>query len=527
MPDRVTTDSGIPVKTSYSIRDVSATVARSLGKPGEFPYTRGIYPNMYRDRLWTMRQYTGFGSAKETNRRFKYLISHGETGLSTAFDLPTQLGLDSDHARAHGEVGKVGVAISSIDDMRRLFDGIDLGRVSTSMTINSTAPILLCLYAAVGLEQRVPQNELRGTTQNDILKEYIARNTYIYPPDASLRLAVDLIEYSARKMPRWHPISISGYHIRESGSDAIQELAFCFSNAIEYAEAALARGLKIDDFAPQLSFFFACRNDFLEEIAKFRAARKIWASIVKGRFKARDPESGKLRFHAQTSGETLTAQQPDNNISRVAIQALAAVLGGTQSLHTNSRDEALALPTEDSARIALRTQQIIAYESGVTRTADPLGGSYYLESLTRAIESQVNALIEKVQELGGAKRAIESGFVHRQIQESAYKFQRSVDEGQTVIVGVNRFKEGDQKEVSIQRISPSVERLQVQQLKKFKNSRNKAKAKSALLRLRSSASGDGNLIDDILRAVRSQCTVGEISDTLRDVFGEYRVRLEV
>ena len=482
---------------------------------------------MYRDRLWTMRQYTGFGSAKETNRRFKYLISHGETGLSTAFDLPTQLGLDSDHPRAHGEVGKVGVAISSIDDMRQLFDGIDLAKVSTSMTINSTAPILLCLYAAVGMEQRVPQGQLRGTTQNDILKEYIARNTYIYPPEASLRLAVDLIEYSAHKMPHWHPISISGYHIRESGADAIQELAFCFSNAIEYVEAALARGLKVDDFASQLSFFFACRNDFLEEIAKFRAARKIWAGIMRRRFKARNPESCKLRFHVQTSGETLTAQQPDNNIARVSVQALAAVLGGTQSLHTNSRDEALGLPTEDSVRIALRTQQIIAYESGVNRTADPLGGSYYLESLTRTVETQVTALLERVQQLGGARKAIESGFVHRQIQESAYKFQRSVDEGEIVIVGVNRFKDGDQRGVSIQRISAGVERRQVQQLRTFKSSRSRARVKSALSRLESAASGDANLVDDILRAVRSKCTVGEVSDTLREVFGEYRVRLEV
>src|SRR6266702_2072903 len=505
MPDRITTDSGIPVKTSYDNRDISAAMVRSIGKPGEFPYTRGIYPNMYRDRLWTMRQYTGFGSASETNRRFKYLISHGETGLSTAFDLPTQLGLDSDHPRAHGEVGKV----------------------STSMTINSTAPILLCLYAAAGLEQRVPQRQLRGTTQNDILKEYIARNTYIYPPEFSLRLAVDLIEYSARKMPHWHPISISGYHIRESGADAIQELAFCFSNAIEYVEAALARGLKIDDFAPQLSFFFACRNDFLEEIAKFRAARKIWAGMMRRRFKAHDPESCKLRFHAQTIGETLTAQQPDNNIARVSIQALAAVLGGTQSLHTNSRDEALGLPTEDSVKIALRTQQIIAHESGGSRTADPLGGSYYLEYLTRAIETQVNALIKRVERLGGARKAIESGFVHRQIQESAYKFQRSVDVGQTVIVGVNRFKEGDQKDVNIQRISPSVERRQIQQLRKFKNSRSKAKVNSALSRLGSAASGDSNLVDDILRAVRSECTVGEISDLFRSRFGEYRVRLEI
>src|SRR6059036_292152 len=527
MPDEKTTDSGIPVKTAYSARDVPARWTRLVGKPGEYPYTRGIYPSMYRDRLWTMRQYTGFGSARETNRRFKYLISHGETGLSTAFDLPTQLGLDSDHPRSQGEVGRVGVAISSVNDLRRLFEGIDLGQVSTSMTINATAPILLSLYVAVGMEQGVPQNKLRGTTQNDILKEYIARNTYIYPPEASLKLAVDLIEYCALKMPHWHPISISGYHLRESGANAVQELAFCFSNAIEYVETAIARGLRVDDFAPQLSFFFACRNDFLEEIAKFRAARRIWAGLMRKRFRAHNPESAKLRFHAQTSGETLTAQQPDNNVATVAIQALAAVLGGTQSLHTNSRDEALGLPTEDSVRIALRTQQIIAHESGVSRTADPLGGSYYLESLTRTIETQVTALIKRVQQLGGARKAIESGFVHRQIQESAYKFQRSVDEGQTVIVGVNRFKEGDQKDVNIQRISPGVERRQVRQLRKFKNSRNKAKVKSALSRLESAASGDANLVDDILRAVRSECTVGEISDILRDVFGEYRVRLEV
>src|SRR5437867_12617894 len=378
---------------------------------------------MYRDRLWTMRQYTGFGSARETNRRFKYLISHGETGLSTAFDLPTQLGLDSDHPRSQGEVGRVGVAISSVDDMRRLFDGIDLGRVSTSMTINSTAPILLSLYVAAGLEQGVQQKALRGTTQNDILKEYIARNTYIYPPEASLRLAVDLIEYCALKMPHWHPISISGYHIRESGANAVQELAFCFSNAIEYVETAIALGLRVDDFAPQLSFFFACRNDFLEEIAKFRAARRIWARIMKDRFKARDPESCKLRFHTQTSGETLTAQQPDNNIVLVAIPALAGVLGGTQCIHTNSRDEARSLPTEESVQIALRTQQIIAHESGVTKTADPLAGSYYLESLTRNLETDATRLLEKVEDLGGARKAIESGFVHREIQESAYRFQ--------------------------------------------------------------------------------------------------------
>ncbi len=526
MTDPVATDSGIPVKKIYEAKDIPANWARSLGKPGQFPYTRGIYDGMYRNRLWTMRQYTGFGSARETNRRFKYLISHGETGLSTAFDLPTQLGLDSDNPRAAGEVGRVGVAISSVHDMNRLFEGIDLGKVSTSMTINATAPILLSLYVAVGLEQGVPQNKLRGTTQNDILKEYIARNTYIYPPEASLRLSVDLIEYCAHKMSHWHPISISGYHVRESGANAVQELGFCFANAIEYVEATLERGLKIDQFAPQLSFFFACRNDFLEEIAKFRAARRIWARIMKERFKARDPESCKLRFHTQTSGETLTAQQPDNNIVRVAIQALAGVLGGTQSLHTNSRDEALSLPTEESVQIALRAQQIIAHESGVTKTADPLGGSYYLEYLTRDLEAKATSLLEKVEDLGGARKAIESGFVHREIQESAYRFQKSVDEGQTIIVGVNRFTEG-RSEPRIQRIDPKLERAQVRQLKKMKASRNTAQVKGALGRLFRSASHRQNLVGDILGAVRVACTVGEISDVLREAFGEYRVRIDV
>ncbi len=525
MTDPVKTDSGIPVKKSYWSSDVPPSWTKTLGNPGEFPYTRGIYEGMYRDRLWTMRQYTGFGSARETNKRFKYLITHGETGLSTAFDLPTQLGFDSDHPRAAGEVGRVGVAISSLDDMRRLFDGIDLGKVSTSMTINATAAILLSLYVATGVEQGVPQNKLRGTTQNDILKEYIARNTYIYPPEASLRLSVDLIEYCAKKMPNWHPISISGYHIRESGADAVQELGFCFANAIEYTKAALARGLKIDQFAPQLSFFFACRNDFLEEIAKFRAARRIWAKIVKNRFKARDPDSCKLRFHTQTSGETLTAQQPDNNIVRVAIQALAGVLGGTQSLHTNSRDEALSLPTEESVRIALRTQQIIAHESGVTKTADPLAGSYYLENLTRELEAKATKLIEKVETLGGARKAIESGFVHREIQESAYRFQKSVDEGRTIIVGVNKFNEGS-SEPRIQRVDPKLERAQVRQLKRMKAARNATGVKNALGLLSKTAEHRQNLVGGILGAVKANCTVGEISDVLREAFGEYRVRID-
>jgi methylmalonyl-CoA mutase N-terminal domain/subunit len=522
----VTTDSGISVKKFYENKDIPPNWTKSLGKPGQFPYTRGIYDGMHRDRLWTMRQYTGFGSARETNRRFRYLISHGETGLSTAFDLPTQLGFDSDHPRAAGEVGRVGVAISSVHDMRRLFEGIDLGGVSTSMTINATAPILLSLYVAFGMEQGVPQNKLRGTTQNDILKEYIARNTYIYPPEASLKLSVDLIEYCAHKMPRWHPISISGYHIRESGANAIQELGFCFANAIEYVNASLDRGLKIDQFAPQLSFFFACRNDFLEEIAKFRAARRIWARIMKDRFKARDPESCKLRFHTQTSGETLTAQQPDNNIVRVAIQALAGVLGGTQSLHTNSRDEALSLPSEESVQIALRTQQIIAYESGVTKTADPLAGSYYLESLTRTLEANATNLLEKVEDLGGARKAIESGFVHREIQESAYTFQKSVDEGRTIIVGVNKFTEGS-RGPRIQRIDPELERVRIRQVKKMKQARNNSSVKNALGQLTRSARNQQNLVADILRAVRADCTVGEISDALRDSFGEYRVRIDV
>ncbi len=479
---------------------------------------------MYRDRLWTMRQYTGFGSARETNQRFKYLISHGETGLSTAFDLPTQLGLDSDHPRASGEVGRVGVAVSCLDDMKRLFNGIDLRKVSTSMTINATAPILLSFYVATAASQGVPQQDLRGTTQNDILKEYIARNTYIYPPDASLKVAVDLIEYCARHMPHWHPISISGYHIRESGASAVQELAFSLSNAVEYVKATLARGMRIDQFAPQLSFFFACRNDFLEEIAKFRAARRIWARLMKGRFKARDPNSWKMRFHTQTSGETLTAQQSDNNVARVAVQALAAVLGGTQSLHTNSRDEALALPTEDSVRVALRTQQIIAYETGVTRTADPLAGSYYLEYLTKTLESQVLELMEKVDDMGGARKAIQSSFVHREIQESAYRFQRMVDDGKAIIVGVNRFIDGEGQPVKIQRVNPRIERAQVQGLKRFRASRNMVKVRSRLAALAHSARKEENLIPGILRSILANCSLGEVSDILREAYGEYRVR---
>jgi len=526
MSQSQTTDSGLPVKRLYTSRDMPRQLDELLGEPGKYPFTRGIYDEMYRAKLWTMRQYTGFGSAQETNNRFKYLISHGETGLSTAFDLPTQLGLDSDNPRSAGEVGRVGVAISSLADMRRLFDGISLDKVSTSMTINATAPILFSLYAAVGVEQGVSLESLRGTTQNDILKEYIARNTYVYPPEQSLKLSVDLIEYAARNAPHWHPISISGYHLRESGANAVQELGFTFANAIEYVEHALQRGLKVDQFAPQLSFFFACRNDFLEEVAKFRAARRLWSRIMRDRFKARNPESSKLRFHAQTSGETLTAQQPDNNIARVALQALAAILGGAQSLHTNSRDEALSLPTEDSVRIALRTQQIIAYESGVTKTIDPLGGSYYLEHLTKTIEDEATGLLERVEALGGAKKAIESGFVHREIQNSAYSFQKSVDEGHTVIVGVNKFTEGGEKPPEIQRIDPKLEQAQIDRLRRFREERDSMKVKTMLSQIEKSARSEKkNLVPDILSAVRADCTLGEISDVLRSVYGEYRVRI--
>src|SRR6058998_993392 len=475
MPDETTTDSGIPVKAVYSARDVPARWTRSVGKPGEYPYTRGIYPSMYRDRLWTMRQYTGFGSARETNRRFKYLISHGETGLSTAFDLPTQLGLDSDHPRSQGEVGRVGVAISSVDDMRRLFDGIDLGRVSTSMTINSTAPILLSLYVAAGLEQGVQQKALRGTTQNDILKEYIARNTYIYPPRESMRIIGDMIQYCSMHVPQWYPISISGYHMREAGSNAIQELAFTFANAIEYINTCVSRGLKVDEFAPRLSFFFCCTMEFFEEIAKFRAARRIYAKIMKERFRAKDPKSMHLRFHVQTSGESLTAQQVDNNIVRVTTEALAAVLGGCQSLHTNSRDEALALPTEESVKVALRTQQIIASETGVTKTVDPMAGSYYVEYLTSEIEQGVEKYLKKIEKIGGSLEAIENGFFQEEIRRNAYQLKKEIDHNDRIIVGVNKFQDQNDVEPNLNTIDPEIEIRQVKKLKEFKKNRDQTK----------------------------------------------------
>lgn len=490
--------------------------------PGEYPYTRGIYPSMYRNRLWTMRQYMGFGTAKETNRRLRYLLSQGETGLSIAFDLPTQLGLDSDSKRSFGEIGKVGVAISILDDMREVFNEITLKSVSTSMTINATAPILFSMYTALAEEQGAKPEEVRGTVQNDILKEYLARNTYIFPPAQSMRLSIDLVEYSIKKYPKWHPISISGYHIREAGATAVQELAYTFADAIAYVEAALARALSVDDFAPHLSFFFASNNDFVEEVAKFRAARRIWARIMKERFGARSEESMKLRFHTQTAGETLTAQDPENNVVRVAIQALAAALGGTQSLHTNSRDEALGLPSEDSARLALRTQQIIAYESGVTAAADPLGGSYYLENLTSKLERLALDEIQNVEKLGGTVRSIESGYVKGEILRSAYRKQLEIEEGHRVIVGVNKHKPVKAVKYKIQPVPAGIQSLRVTQLRRLKKRRRGSEVSSLLETIRSVSTSKQNLMPAISNAVKGGCTVGEISDALREVFGEYK-----
>jgi methylmalonyl-CoA mutase, N-terminal domain len=476
---------------------------------------------MYRSRLWTMRQYSGFGSAEATNRRFRFLIKQGQTGLSVAFDLPTQLGYDSDSPRAEGEVGRVGVPISSVEDMRLLFQGINLGTVSTSMTINATAAIMLAMYAAVGASQGVPLPRLRGTTQNDILKEYIARNTYIFPPEQSLRLSVDIIEFCAKQMPMWHPISISGYHIRESGSSAVQELAYAFANAEEYVRACIKRGLDVDDFAPHLSFFFACHNDFLEEIAKFRAARRIWAHMIKEKFHAKNPESMKLRFHTQTSGETLTAQQPQNNVVRVAIQALAAVLGGTQSLHTNSLDEALSLPTEEAVKIALRTQQIIAFESGVTKAIDPLGGSFYVESLTNNIEREAKAEISRVDNLGGAVKAIQNGYIQSQIRDSSFKRQMGIESGANKIVGVNTYVDPKPYPITIHKIAQAAVRRQVSRTKAFKQKRNKTQLLRSLKRLQNALEGDINVMPLIISAVKSGATTGEISDVIRQEYGEF------
>ncbi|HJP94731.1 MAG TPA: methylmalonyl-CoA mutase family protein [Pyrinomonadaceae bacterium] len=490
--------------------------------PGEFPYTRGIYKNMYRGRLWTMRQYAGYATAEESNARYKYLLSQGTTGLSVAFDLPTQIGLDSDDPLAHGEVGKVGVAIDSLEDMERLFAGIPLDEVSTSMTINATAAILLGLYLAVARKQNVPFNKIRGTLQNDILKEYIARGTYIYPPAPSLRLVTDTFAYCVREVPNWNTISISGYHIREAGSTAVQEVAFTLADGITYVEAALAAGLAIDDFAPRISFFFNAHNNLLEEIAKFRAARRLWAYIMRDRFKAQDPRSMMLRFHTQTAGSSLTAQQPEVNVVRTTIQALAAVLGGTQSLHTNAMDEALALPTEAAARVALRTQQVIAYESGVTEIADPFGGSYAIEHLTDQLEEKATEYLKKIDSMGGMLRAIETGYVQREIQESAYRYQRAIESQEQIVVGVNRFQLEEEPEIDVLRIDPAREQAQVERVRALRERRDAKSVELALNKLTEAAGTSENLLPRILECVESYATVGEISNTLRRVWGEYR-----
>jgi methylmalonyl-CoA mutase N-terminal domain/subunit len=514
--------SGIPIDRIYTpldvVKDDSLT---DIGFPGEFPYTRGVYPTMYRSRLWTMRQYAGFGTAEDTNKRYKYLLEQGQTGLSVAFDLPTQMGYDSDHVMASGEVGKVGVAVSSLRDMEVLFDGIPLDKVSTSMTINSTAMIVLAMYVAVGEKQGVDRSNLRGTIQNDILKEYVARGTYMFAPEPSMRLVTDTIEFCSKEMKRWNSISISGYHIREAGSTAIQEIAFTLANAIAYVEAVVSRELNVDAFAPRLTFFFCAHNDLLEEVAKFRAARRLWARIMKDRFGAKLDRSMMLRFHTQTSGVSLTAQQPENNAIRVAIQALAAVLGGTQSLHTNSMDEALALPSEHAATLALRTQQIIAHESGVTNTIDPLAGSYFLESMTDEIEKKTMEYIERTDEMGGVAVAIEKGYLQQEIADSAYRYQRDIENKGRIVVGVNRFKTGEPGTMDTLKVDPEVESKQKQGLSKLKEDRDKGKVAQTLKDLKEEASKDTNLVPYVLDCVSSLATLGEISDVLREVFGRY------
>jgi len=516
-----TSSETITVKRLYTPEDASGDYMEKLGFPGEYPYTRGVQPTMYRSRFWTMRQYSGFGSAEETNNRFKYLLEQGQTGLSTAFDLPTQIGYDSDDMMARGEVGKVGVAISSLKDMETLLDGIALDKVSTSMTINAPASVLLAMYIAVAEKNGVPANKVSGTIQNDILKEYVARGTYIYPPTASMRLITDIFEYCAEHVPNWNTISISGYHIREAGSTAVQEVAFTLANAIAYVDAAVKKGLDVDKFAPRLSFFFNAHNNFLEEVSKFRAARRIWAHIMKERFGAKDPKSWQLRFHTQTGGSTLTAQQPDNNIVRVTIQALAAVLGGTQSLHTNSKDEALALPTEESARIALRTQQIIAYESGVADSIDPLGGSFYIESMTDEIERQALEYITKIDEMGGAVQAIEQGYMQREIQAASYQTQMEIESGDQVVVGVNKFRIENEPQPELMKINPALEKIQSESLAELRKTRDNEAVDAALASLRQAAQGTDNLMPHIVNAVKVYATLGEICNVMRDVFGEY------
>ena len=495
---------------------------QQVGFPGQYPFTRGIQPTMYRGRLWTMRQYAGMGDAEESNRRYKYLLAHGTMGLSVAFDLPTQIGYDSDDPMSLGEVGKVGVAIDSIEDMDRLFAGIDLEKISTSMTINATAIILLALYVAVAKRKGADLRTLSGTVQNDVLKEYIARGTYIYSPQHSMRIVTDIFAFANEHLPEWNPISISGYHMREAGCTAVQEVAFTLGNGIAYVEAALNAGLHVDDFAPRLSFFFNAHNNFLEEVAKFRAARRMWARMMRERFQAQNPRSWMLRFHTQTAGSTLTAQQPEVNIVRTAIQALASVLGGTQSLHTNAYDEALAIPTEEAARIALRTQQIIAYESGAAQTIDPFAGSYAIETLTDQIETRANDYLEKIESLGGMIKAVESGFVQQEIQNAAYEVQQRIDRCDAILVGVNRFTIEDEKPIPIQRVDEALERKQVERVRTLRAGRNPDQWRIAMRRLKDAASGGDNLVPVVIEAVERNCTVGEISNQLREVFGEHR-----
>jgi methylmalonyl-CoA mutase N-terminal domain/subunit len=517
------TISGVENEPLYSPDNVELDYERDLGWPGAYPFTRGVYPSMYRGRLWTMRQFAGFGTAEETNARFRYLLEHGQTGLSTAFDMPTLMGYDSDHARSLGEVGREGVAIDSLADMETLFEGIPLGQVSTSMTINGPAAMLLGFYACVGEEQGVPLEQLRGTVQTDILKEYIAQKEWIFPPQPSMRLVVDMIEWCAERLPLMHPVSISGYHIREAGSNAAQELAFTLADGFAYVEACLERGLDVDAFAPRLSFFFNAHLDFFEEIAKYRAARRIWARQMREKYGARDPRSWLMRFHTQTAGVSLTAQQPEVNLIRTAIEALAAVLGGTQSLHTNSFDEALALPTEHAVRLALRTQQVIAHETGVVNTIDPLGGSYYLEQLTNELERQAYDYFDRIEELGGVIPAIEQNFMQREIAEASFRYQSEVERSERVVVGVNRYEVEEEQPVEILRIDPALERKQIERVQAVRERRDAAAAETALARLKEDAAHDGrNLMEPIMAASRAYVTMGEMCDALREVWGTWR-----
>jgi methylmalonyl-CoA mutase N-terminal domain/subunit len=521
-PVRFSTVSDMPVEPLYTADDEPADAAARVGLPGEYPYTRGVYPNMYRGRLWTMRQFAGFGTAADTNARFHFLLGQGNTGLSTAFDMPTLMGYDADHPRARGEVGREGVAVSTLDDARELFAGIDLGAVTTSMTVNCTASVLLAMYLAVADEQGVPWDRLGGTIQNDMLKEFIAQKEWICPPEPSMRIVIDMIEFCARRLPRWHPVSISGYHIREAGSTAVQELAFTLADGLAYVQACVDRGLAVDSFAPRLSFFFNLHNDFLEEVAKLRAARRLWATYMRERFGATDARSLMLRTHAQTAGASLTAQQPLNNVVRVTVQALAGVLGGVQSLHTNSLDETLALPSEQAAMVALRTQQILAEESGIANVVDPLGGSWAIEALTERIEREARAYIDRIDELGGMIRAIELGYPQKEIAEAAWVYQRQVDQGEKTVVGVNRYQVPEERPPELLRVPLEVETRQADRVRRVKRERNATAAREALAHVRDAATSGENLMPPLVAAVKARCTLGEISDLYREVFGQYR-----